>query len=419
MIKSIIVTNHLGDSIKLELTRPELSGFVVKNIEGLGPVKANMNMTKIAMGDGVVYNSAYIDRRDIVMTLEFLQSETESIEDIRHKSYKYFPIKRKVGIVIETDRRVVKTEGYIEANEPTIFSANEGCSITIACPDPYFYSQEVNEVIFSGVESMFEFPFSNESLDEPMLIMGEIKKKEAEVLFYDGDKEDGITIDIHATGPVSDITIYNISADTRMRLSSHKIGLIFGYYPEWTPNTNYKVGDVVIHKNNIYYYVFDPTFANYIDPDLVRYSTPDSSYGAWLCISGDYVPWKQGATYKQGSRVTYNGKRWVSRLSNNTVTPNATDKINSTNSYYWYEVTNLYPGCGIQAGDLITINTRKGKKSITLLRNGVNTNILNCLDRNSDWFTLQKGDNVFVYDTEEGSSFVEFKMSANIGYDGV
>lgn len=32
MIKSVTVTNYLGDSVKLELMRPEKSGFIVKSI---------------------------------------------------------------------------------------------------------------------------------------------------------------------------------------------------------------------------------------------------------------------------------------------------------------------------------------------------------------------------------------------------
>ena len=37
MIRTITVKNYLGDSIKLNLARPEESGFVVKSITGLGP----------------------------------------------------------------------------------------------------------------------------------------------------------------------------------------------------------------------------------------------------------------------------------------------------------------------------------------------------------------------------------------------
>ena len=36
MIKSITVKTYLNDEITLELARPELSGFIVKSVDGLG-----------------------------------------------------------------------------------------------------------------------------------------------------------------------------------------------------------------------------------------------------------------------------------------------------------------------------------------------------------------------------------------------
>ena len=67
MIKSITVTNYLGDSIKLVLARPEESGFVVTSVTGLGSGKANINTTEIATTDGDLFNSARLqDRKSVV-----------------------------------------------------------------------------------------------------------------------------------------------------------------------------------------------------------------------------------------------------------------------------------------------------------------------------------------------------------------
>ena len=55
----------------------------------------------------------------------------------------------------------------------------------------------------------------------------------------------------------------------------------------------------------------------------------------------------------------------------------------------------------MQAGDEITINTRKKEKSITLLRDGVQTNIVGKLDAGSTWFNLIPGDNIFTYEADE------------------
>ena len=76
-------------------------------------------------------------------------------------------------------------------------------------------------------------------------------------------------------------------------------------------------------------------------------------------------------------------------------------------------------GAGLGAGDTIIISTIKGAKSIYLLRLGVYINVLNCLDRNSDWFQLSKGDNVFAYEVETGASNLEFRIENQTLYEGV
>lgn len=58
----------------------------------------------------------------------------------------------------------------------------------------------------------------------------------------------------------------------------------------------------------------------------------------------------------------------------------------------------------MQQGDLITVTTGQGNKTITLLRDGVTTNIFNLLDKNSTWLQLDVGGGVFVYEVEEGST---------------
>ena len=80
MIKAITVTNYLGDSIRLDLARPEESGFAVKSITGLGPGKADINTTEISTNDGSLFNSSRLSSRNIVITLGFLWKNT--VEDV-------------------------------------------------------------------------------------------------------------------------------------------------------------------------------------------------------------------------------------------------------------------------------------------------------------------------------------------------
>lgn len=307
MIHSLAVTNYLGDRIRLELGRPENTGFLIKSITGLGPVKANVNTTEVATNDGSMFNSARLSQRNIVIQMAFVNTVYgEDIEEVRQKSYKYFPIKKNVELIIETDNRYVRTKGYIESNEPDIFSKQEGSQISIICPDPYFYSanEDGNNITdFYSIDPVFEFPFSNESLSDPLLIFGEIQSKTEGVITYRGDSEIGVMIYIHAIGPATNINIYNTETREVMSINTTKLEALTGK--------------------------------------------------------------------------------------------------------------------GIVASDDIIINTLKGEKSITLVREGASYNILNCLDKNTDWFTLVKGDNIFAFTAESGVTNLQFRIENKVIYEGV
>lgn len=229
MIKSIKITNHLDESITLELTNPDSSGFIIKKIDGLGPVKANINFTELATDDGALDNSARLQTRNIVLDLEFLPTPT--IEDTRLKSYKFFPIKRNIKFQIETDNRICETVGRIESNEPEIFSQNEGCQVSILCPNPYFYSageDGINRTIFYGTEPIFEFPFENDSLTDKLIEFGVIENKTEGVIYYNGDAEVGVIIKIHAVGNAEGLVIYNTGTREMMKIDDQKLIELMG-----------------------------------------------------------------------------------------------------------------------------------------------------------------------------------------------
>lgn len=229
MIKSITVYNHLDESIQLELAFPEKSGFAIQQISGLGPVKATINTADFSTMDGSIYNSARISARNIVMTLIFL--DNPNVETMRQLSYKYFPIKKRIKLVIETDNRLAEIYGYVESNEPVIFSQRETTQISIICPNPYFYSSGLEGeqlTIFSGFEKRFQFPWSNESVTEKLIETGVILKNQTQTAYYQGDGDVGINIEMVAMGSIGNITIANLTTGEVMKLDSAKIESLTG-----------------------------------------------------------------------------------------------------------------------------------------------------------------------------------------------
>lgn len=285
----------------MELGFPERSGFLIQKIEGLGPSKATINSTESATADGSFYNSARVTSRNIVFSIKLMANP--SVETSRQKTYKYFPIKKRVKLTFETDNRTCEIYGYVESNEPDIFSDNEATQISIICPDPYFYSLKIGNTVFSGVEPVFEFPFGNESVTENLLITSEIILNQEQTINYNGDSEIGVVIYIHAMGEAGDITIVNSGTREVMKINASRL----------------------------------------------------------LTLTGS----------------------------------------------------------SLKFGDDIIISTIKGQKTIHLIRDGQTINILNCLDKNNDWFQLAKGDNVFAFAAESGGSNLQFRIENRIIYEGI
>lgn len=226
MIKSVTVINPRGESLKLELTNPNSSGLIIQSIEGIGPGKADIISSELSTVDGSNVTATRMQQRNILITL--LPISEPSIEENRLKTYKYFPLKKKVKLVFETDQRIAECEGYVESNEPDIFSENESIKISIICPDPYFYEKGDDRTAFSGTQPSFEFPFENNSLEEDLIEFGEIRLDTKAILTYTGDMDTGFIITIQARGSCDAITIYNVETLERMVVDVTKIQALTG-----------------------------------------------------------------------------------------------------------------------------------------------------------------------------------------------
>lgn len=303
MIKSVIVTNFRGDSLEIILRRPEKSGLLITNIEGITPPQATINSTTLATKDGSYYNSAHLGDREMTFTFKIIPTDSMSIEESRINLYKYFPTKQLVNLRFVTDTRDCFVEGYVESCEVSVFSMQEAARVSIVCPDPYFYSSDLTVKTFGGTTPKFEFPFQNASTTQKKLIFGEIAYYAENSIYYTGENEMGMLIDVYASGEVHNFTFYDIESNKSMTIDTDKLSILTGH------------------------------------PIIER--------------------------------------------------------------------------------DHIMISTVKGNKYAKLLRDGVTTNILNCLNKNAVWMQLKKGDNIFSYLTTYGSNNVTVTVSYRTIYEGI
>ena len=97
--------------------------------------------------------------------------------------------------------------------------------MSIICPDPYFYEHDVVSYELGSVIREFEFPFSNESLTEPLICFGDYGNRTLYEVDYHGDIEVGATIRIRFVDieNLDVLNIYDVSHNKKLTLDFQDI----------------------------------------------------------------------------------------------------------------------------------------------------------------------------------------------------
>ena len=251
MINQVIINNNYGESLTIKLPQTEPThGLFITEIEGLGPVKANINMREVATRSGATYISSRAESRDIVFHVLYLgNNDGVSAEDARLTTYKFFPLGEKITLTFYTENRTARTTGYVESNEPDIFSDEiAGASITVSCPSAWFTlvgSDKKDTFIISDLVSEFEFEFEDpvEALPDGSIIFSSIDTGAEHIIEYDGEVETGMIIkiicdtkDLHER--VSMPTIYNLETGEYIKIDTDIIEKLVN--PGWKPGDLYQ-----------------------------------------------------------------------------------------------------------------------------------------------------------------------------------
>lgn len=114
--------------------------YEIRNIDGLGPVKANVNTSPLGSVDGESYAGSSVGGRNIVLTIGLKPDWVEwSPEALRRQLDNYFMPKKRIALLIDTEELSgMYIRGYVESNEPNIFSKDPEVQISLICPEPYF-----------------------------------------------------------------------------------------------------------------------------------------------------------------------------------------------------------------------------------------------------------------------------------------
>lgn len=120
------------------------------NVEGLGPVKADINTTPYGSFDGESFSGSSIGKRNIVLTLGLNPNwQDQSMASLRAMLYEYFMPKLRVTLAFQsTHLPYVNITGYVESFEPNMFSKDPEIQVSILFPLPNFVA--IDPVVVTG-----------------------------------------------------------------------------------------------------------------------------------------------------------------------------------------------------------------------------------------------------------------------------
>lgn len=276
MIKAINVTNHKNNSLYLELADPYKTGIAIKSITGLGPNKADINATEYASSDGSMYNSSYVNNRNIVFMFQLLEDpETCLVEDTRHRVYKYFPLKKKITIAIDTDSRTYAIDGYVESVEPDIFQKEEVLQVSVICVNPWFIGN-TKTYVYNGPDIDIIY---NRDIKTLNFILGD------NVIDYEGDVETGVRIIMNILSNTSEkVTVANTTTDEAMEFDMAKIGAMIEASQN-IPGNIVHSRQSFIYNNKLHIVVDGQTIYRYDDVGWTYIRTLDRVHNAdFVCL---------------------------------------------------------------------------------------------------------------------------------------
>lgn len=150
MLMGFGATNSKGDQASFVLDDPS-QGYFIKDIDGLDPVKATLVTSSVATSDGVQYQSARREARNIKITIGIEPlDDTATVSSLRKQLYNIFMPKTEVRLDFHDDDGLsVWIYGRIESCEASHFTQEPEMVVSIMCFNPDFF--DPTAVLVEGV----------------------------------------------------------------------------------------------------------------------------------------------------------------------------------------------------------------------------------------------------------------------------
>lgn len=206
MLYKMEARNSAGSLLTLVLDDVS-DGLVLKEVGGLGPVKATIVSSRFAQLAGANYHSSSRETRNITIDIELKPDFVENtVQDVRMSLYDFFMPDDSVYLKFyDTVRPTVETNGSVETCEPTIFAKEPTMSVSIICFDPDLLALTDETVNSVTVADSTETPVD-----------------------YDGNIKTGFDLELDVDRVLSAFSVYLRTPDGSIQTMNFEVDLVAG-----------------------------------------------------------------------------------------------------------------------------------------------------------------------------------------------
>jgi Siphovirus-type tail component, C-terminal domain len=191
MLTKVSVQSPSGGLLELPMT-DITAGYVIRDIQGLDPVKATLTSSSFAQMDGAQLHNARREPRNILMKLGLEANYVSTtVAGLRSNLYRYMMPKTTVVLGFYVDDVLFgTTEAVVESMDNNMFSADPEVDFSFISYDPDFYAPD--STTFSGYT---------------------VSDTRTEIIDYDGTSDTGIIFSLQFPGPASEVVLHNSRPD--------------------------------------------------------------------------------------------------------------------------------------------------------------------------------------------------------------
>lgn len=207
MLTRVDVSTPQGDLLSFQLDDEE-APYLIQDIDGLDPVKATITTTAFAGLDGVQFQSARREARNIVITAGLNPNPlTDTVRGLRSRLYAFFMPTTKVDLTFYDDEGPdVTISGVVEDAPAPLFTQEPAMNISVMCPTPDFVDVSTTHIADGMTTS----------------------SNTGRILPYSGTSKTGTVITLNVNRTLSDFTIYHQPPNDDLRQLDFSAPLVAG-----------------------------------------------------------------------------------------------------------------------------------------------------------------------------------------------